>query len=71
MEATLLAGEFLDSTIATAGLLVLLAVALGGILFSYIADEEAKGRRIEWLEEPLALPGTPERVEKVTLLKAA
>lgn len=72
MEATLLAGEFLDPTIAVAGFLVLLAVALGGILFSYIADEEAKGRRIEWLEEPLAMPGESKRVvEKVVLRKAA
>jgi hypothetical protein len=71
MEATLLAGEFLDSTIAVAGLLVLLAVAMAGILFSYIADEEAKGRRIEWLEEPLATGWEGKPVEKVTLLKAA
>jgi hypothetical protein len=63
--------EFLDPTMAVAGLLVLLAVALGGILFSYVADEEAKGRRIEWLEEPLAMPGMPERAEKGALRKAA
>ncbi|MEK7204288.1 MAG: hypothetical protein AAB254_02155 [candidate division NC10 bacterium] len=54
-----------------AGLLVLLAVALGGILFSYIADEEAKGRRIEWLEEPLAMGGEPEQVEREIFQKAA
>ncbi len=71
MEGLVLEAEFLNSTLAVAGLLVLLAVALGGILFSYIADEDAKGRRIEWLEEPLAMPGKPERVEKVGLRKAA
>lgn len=71
MEGMVLEAEFLNSTLAVAGFLVLLAVALGGILFSYIADEEAKGRRIDWLEEPLAMPGKPERAEKVALRKAA
>jgi hypothetical protein len=72
MEGMVLEAEFLNSTIAVAGLFVLLAVALGGILFSYIADEEAKGRRIDWLEEPLAMPGDSKRVvEKVVLRKAA
>ena len=72
MEGMVLEAEFLNSTIAVAGLLVLLAVALGSILFGYIADEEAKGRRIDWLEEPLAMPGEPKRVvEKVVLRKAA
>jgi hypothetical protein len=71
MEGLVFGAEFLNPPIAVAGLLVLLAVALGGILFGYIADEEAKGRRIDWLEEPLAMPGTPERVGKVALRKAA
>ncbi len=71
MESMFLEAEFLSSTIATAGLLILLAVALGGILFGYIADEEAKGRRIEWLEEPLAMPEAPGVVAKVILRKAA
>jgi hypothetical protein len=71
MEGMFLEAGFLNSTIAVAGLAVLLAVALGGILFSYIADEEAKGRRIDWLEEPLAMGGVPTQVEKAILRKAA
>jgi len=71
MEGLVLGMEFLNSTMAVAGLLVLLAVALGGILFGYIADEEAKGRRIDWLEEPLAMPEGPEVVAKAILRKAA
>jgi len=71
MEGILLEAGFLNSTMATAGLLVLLAVALGGILFGYIADEEAKGRRIDWLEEPLTMGGEPEQVVKAVLRKAA
>lgn len=71
MEGILFEAGFLNSTMATAGLLVLLAVALGGILFGYIADEEAKGRRIDWLEEPLTMGGEPEQVVKAVLRKAA
>jgi len=71
MEGLVFGIEFLNSTMAVAGLLVLLAVALGGILFGYIADEEAKGRRIDWLEEPLATGWERKPVKKVTLLKAA
>ena len=71
MEGILLEAGFLNSTMATAGLLVLLAVALGGILFGYIADEDAKGRRIDWLEEPLTMGGEPEQVVKAVLRKAA
>ena len=71
MEGLVFGIEFLNSTMAVAGLLVLLAVALGGILFGYIADEEAKGRRIDWLEEPLATGWERKPVEKGTLLKAA
>jgi len=57
--------------IAVAGLLIMLAVAIGGLAFAYIADEEAKGRRIEWLEEPLAMPGETAQAEEVRLRKAA
>ncbi len=49
----------------------MLAVAMGVILFGYIADEEAKGRRIEWLEEPLAMAGKPAEGEEVRRRKAA
>ncbi len=71
METLVFGSELLNSTIAVTGLLGLLAVALGGILFSYIADEEAKGRRIDWLEEPLAMPGVPTQVERGVFQKAA
>ena len=71
MEGLVLDAQFFNSSIAAAGLLVLLAVAMAGLLFSYIADEEAKGRRIEWLEEPLATPGQPGQAQGVLLKKAA
>lgn len=71
MEGVLFQPEFLDASIAVVGLLVMLAVGLGGILFGYIADEEAKGRRIEWLEEPLAMPGEHRQAEEVRVRKAA
>jgi hypothetical protein len=61
----------LDSTTAVAGFLLLLAVALGGILLGYVAEEEAKGRRLEWLEEPLAAPGEFEEPARMPLRKAA
>ncbi len=57
MEGLALDLEFLNVTIAAAGLAILLAVAIGVLVFSYIADEEREGRRIDWLEEPLAEPG--------------
>jgi len=57
--------------IAAAGLLIMLAVAIGGLAFAYIADEEAKGRRIEWLEEPLATIGESSEVQETRLRKAA
>ena len=71
MEGVLFETEFLDATIAGVGLLAMLAVAMGGILFGYIADEEARGRRIEWLEEPLAMPGESAQAGEVKLRKAA
>jgi len=64
--------ELLDATIAAGGLLVLLAAALGAFFYAYVADEEAKGRRIEWLVEPLAMVREPvRRLEAVQLPKAA
>ncbi len=71
MEAMVYSTELLNLTVAVAGLFALLAAAMAGILFAYVADEEAKGRRIEWLEEPLATAGPPVRVQKVELRKAA
>jgi len=61
----------LDPTLSVAVLSVLLLVAMGVLLFAYIADEEARGRRIEWLEEPLAMPGESAQAEEGKLRKAA
>lgn len=71
MELMLMEPEFLSVSIMMAGLFAFLAVALAGILFGYVADEEARGRRIGWLEEPLATVPTPVRLERVELRKAA
>ncbi len=71
MEGLFLEPMPFNSAVTAAGLLILLAVAIGGIIFGYIADEEAKGRRIEWLEEPLAAAGEPGKVQEVKLSKAA
>jgi hypothetical protein len=74
MEGLAFETRYFDSPMAGAGLAVLLAVAIAGLVFGYIADEEAKGRRIDWLEEPLAMPGELGRVQEakaVTLTKAA
>ncbi len=60
-----------DTNLITFAPFAMLAVAMGAILFGYIADEEAKGRRIEWLEEPLAMAGKPAEGEEVRLRKAA
>ena len=71
MEGFVLGSGLLNSTVAATGLLILLAVAMGAILFGYIADEEAKGRRVEWLEEPLAVPGEYGQAQGIKLKKAA
>ncbi len=71
MEGLFLGTTPLSSAVAAAGPLILLAVAIGGIIFGYIADEEAKGRRIEWLEEPLAVPGEYGQAQEIKLKKAA
>lgn len=71
MEFIFMEPEFLSAAIVTAGLLAFLAVALAGILLGYVADEEAKGRRLMWLEEPIVTAPTPVRLEKVELRKAA
>lgn len=63
--------NFLNVDVAVGGLLVMLAVAIGGLAFAYIADEEAKGRRIEWLEEPLATIGESSEAQETMLRKAA
>ena len=72
MESMVYSGELIDLIVATAGLWAMLAAAIGGLLFfGYVADEEAKGRRLMWLEEPIATMPTPVRLEKVELRKAA
>lgn len=71
MEGIVFEAALLDATLAAAGLFVMLAVALGAVLFGYIADEEARGRQIEWLEEPLAMAGQSGQVEGLRLPKAA
>ncbi|MGH7409753.1 MAG: hypothetical protein ACREJ6_01645 [Candidatus Methylomirabilis sp.] len=63
--------SFFNTDVAAAGLLVMLAVAIAGLVFAYIADEEAKGRRIEWMEEPLATIGESSEVQETRLRKAA
>jgi len=63
--------SFFNTDVAAAGLLVMLAVAIGGLAFAYIADEEAKGRRIDWLEEPLATIGESSEVQETRLREAA
>ena len=63
--------SFFNTDVAAAGLLIMFAVAIGGLVFSYIADEEARGRRIEWLEEPLATIGESSEVQETMLRKAA
>lgn len=71
MEGIVFATEFFNSVVGVAGLLILLALAMGGILFGYVAEEEAKGRRIDWLEEPLATAGERKVVQEANLAKAA
>lgn len=71
MEGLVLESQSFSHIIAVAGLFALLAVALAGILLGYIADEEAKGRRIEWLEEPLAVPGEYGQPQGIKLKEAA
>jgi hypothetical protein len=71
MEGLVFETQYFAPTIAAAGLAVLLAVEIGGLVFSYIADEEAKGRRIDWLEEPLAVPGEHGQAQGIKLKKAA
>ena len=69
MEGIVLAAEALESIVGFAGGLILLAFAVGAVLLGYIAHEEAKGRRIDWLEEPLAMAGEPGQVQEVKEFK--
>lgn len=71
MEGVVFDAAYWSPAVTAAGLAILLGVALAGILFGYIHDEEAKGRRIEWLEEPLAVPGEYVQAQGIKLKKAA
>jgi hypothetical protein len=74
VEGLVLETQYFDSTMAGAGLAMLLAVAIGSLLFGYIAEEEARGRRIDWLEEPQTMPGeytSVREAEEFTLTRAA
>lgn len=71
MEGLVLETQSFSHIIAAVGLFALLAVAMAAILLGYIADEEAEGRRIEWLEEPLAMPGEYGQAQGIKLKKAA
>lgn len=71
MEGIVLGSEVFASPIAFTGGLILLAILVGGVLLGYIAEEERKGMRFVWLEEPLAMPREPEQVEKAKAHRAA
>ena len=52
--------------------LVLLAIGACGILLGYLADEEASGKEIFWVESPFTDVGVSEApVESVTYRRAA
>ena len=61
----------LNPAIAAAGVFILLAVLLGAVLLGYVAEEEAKGRRLIWAEEPLPETGKPALPEAEQLRRAA
>ena len=71
MEMTILTPEAFASPVAFAGGLILLAVLAGGVLLGCIAEEEAKGRRLIWAEEPLPEAGKPALPEAEQLRRAA
>jgi len=51
---------------------VLLAIGACGILLGYMADEEARGKKIFWAESPFTDVGVGEApVESVTYRRAA
>jgi len=52
--------EFVDSVITFLGAVALLALAIGAVLFGYMAEEEKAGRKLYWAAEPV--PGTEEEV---------
>lgn len=54
MEGILFAAPIFESTVSLIGAGFGLAVVLQMILLGYVADEEAKGRRLFWAEFPIA-----------------
>ena len=62
-----------NPTIAAAGVFILLAVAVGAILLSYIAEEEFKGRQFAGALWPLCVREAEEPIpaEEVKTRKAA
>jgi hypothetical protein len=70
MEGIALATEFIGSVIAYLGGIALLAFVVSGILFGYMADEEASGKRIFWAESPFTDVGEAS-AENVKYLRAA
>jgi len=70
MEGIALATEFIGSVFAYLGGIALLAFVVSVILFGYMADEEAGGKRIFWAESPFTdISESP--VESVKYLRAA
>jgi hypothetical protein len=70
MEGIALTTEFIGSVFSYLGGIALLAFVVSGILFGYMADEEASGKRIFWAESPFTdVSEAP--VESVRYLRAA
>jgi hypothetical protein len=72
MEGIALATEFIGSIIAYLGGVALLTFVVSGVLFGYMAEEEASGKAIFWAESPftdVSVGETP--VESVRYLRAA
>jgi len=70
MEGIALGTEFISSVIAYLGGVALLAFVVSVILFGYMADEEASGKRIFWAESPFTdVSEAP--VKSVKYLRAA
>ena len=66
MEGILLAAPIFASTVAIIGAGFGLAVVLQMILLGYVADEEAKGRRLFWAEFPIAEARKTAEVRQLT-----
>jgi len=67
MEGIALGTEFIGSIFAYLGGVALLAFVVSVILFGYMADEEASGKRIFWAEWPLPEAGETGAEEEIRL----